>query len=285
MAARCNAHGKVGVNHRRIIGSVLLVFGVLVLLGSVVLAMPAEFFTASALMALFSAFKIKLLVFIEVFLRERVWQGMVVVFWKSLTLKKAALLSSIGLGKRFVIDVVVMGQVKRYYLEKIAEPVGELMTHLKVLWRRMSPLKKGLSFLPASVAGAVLHSLGLSGTLLKNTLTAKFWSQLLILIFKLWAAIGLFITELFIQSWLTPLIEVFFISILLKQLKRIPLVYRFLESLWNALARVVRRIADLLQYGVRGRMEQGMGYGAEVTTRAIHKITRDEHGKLKMPAD
>lgn len=270
------------MKRQHFLAAVLVGSGLIFLLTTLLLLMPGEFLTASALVAFLSAVKIKALTVFEVFLRERLWQGVVVAFWKSLTLKKAALLTSIGLGKRFVVDVVVMGQIKRHYLEKIQEPVAELITHLKASWKRWSPLKKVLSILPASVAGYLVHALGFSGTLLKNTLTAKFWSHLLLLIMKLWAAIGLFVTEVFIHSWLTPFIEVFFISIILKQLKRIPFVYELMERFWNGFAGLIRRLADLMRKAVKGNIEKSMGLGAKKTTEMIHRITRDKEGRLKM---
>lgn len=269
------------MKRQHIIGLLLAGLGVIALVTVLLLIMPAEFFTASALVAFLSATKIKVVAVFEVFLRERVWQGLILGFWKTLTIKKAALLTSIGLGKRFFVDVVVMGHIRKYYLEKIKDPVAELIAHFRAIWTRLSPFKKLISVLPASIAGYVVHALGFSGTLLKNTLTAKFWSHFLLLVMKFWAAIGLFVTEVFVQSWLTPFIEVFFISILLKQLKQIPVVYEFMERVWNGFAVLVRKIAELLQKMVQGNLERGMDYGVEKTTEVIHKITRDEHGNVK----
>ena len=63
-------------------------------------------------------------------------------FILTLFLKKLALLSATGLGKRYVVEKVVMGNVKTHFLDHLSGDIRRVVRHAKKNFQNFSLVKK-----------------------------------------------------------------------------------------------------------------------------------------------
>jgi len=153
-------------------------------------------------------------------------------FILSLFLKKIAIVSTAGLGKRYFIEKVINKNLKTHFFDHIGDDVKRLMAYVKNNFREF-PLIKQI------IAGfTFLGSLGFVGKFLGNILAmrvfiAKFWSLLLALFLKIGTGIVYFFTDYIWGSWIAPIIEIFIFSWLLEFLERVPLFKKFIYKIYD----------------------------------------------------
>ncbi len=160
-------------------------------------------------------------------------------FILTLFLKKIALLSATGLGKRYLIEKVINHNLKIYFLDHISDDIKRLILYVKSNFKNF-PIVKQL------IAGFVfLSSLGfvgkfMGGMLAMKVFVAKIWSFLLAIFLKVGTAIFYFFTDYLWGSWIAPLVEVLIFSWLLEWMERVPFlkkglnhIYRFFISIFG----------------------------------------------------
>jgi len=153
-------------------------------------------------------------------------------FILTLFMKKIALLSVTGLGKRYVIEKVVMGNVKKHFLDHLADDFKRLVNHAKENFKNFPMIKKIITIF------AFLGSLGfvgkfMGGMLAFKVFVAKIWSFLLAVFLKISTAVVYFFTDFLWNSWLAPIVEVVIFSWLLSWLEKIPLLSRSIQKLYT----------------------------------------------------
>ena len=152
-------------------------------------------------------------------------------FILSLFMKKIALLSATGLGKRYVIENVVMGNVKKHFLDHLTDDFKRLINHAKENFKSFPLIKKIITLF------AFLGSLGfvgkfMGGMLALKVFVAKVWSFLLALFLKVGAGVSYFFTEYLWESWLAPLVEVILFSWLLSWMEKVPFLAKGLKKIY-----------------------------------------------------
>ena len=153
-------------------------------------------------------------------------------FILSLFMKKIALLSATGLGKRYVVEKVVMGNVKKHFLNHLTDDFKRLINHAKENFKSFPLIKKIITLF------AFLGSLGfvgkfMGGMLALKVFVAKIWSFLLALFLKVGASVSYFFTEYLWESWLAPLVEVILFSWLLSWMEKVPFLAKKLKFLYS----------------------------------------------------
>ncbi len=153
-------------------------------------------------------------------------------FILKLFLKKLAILSATGLGKRYVVEKVIMGNVKTHFLDHISGDIKRLVRHAKKNFKNFPLVKKMMTVF------AFLGSLGfvtkfMGGMLAVKVFLAKVWSFLLALFLKVGTAIAYFFTEHLWGSWLAPLVEVILFSWLLGWMEKVPFLARGLRKVYT----------------------------------------------------
>ena len=158
-------------------------------------------------------------------------------FVLALFMKKLALLSATGLGKRYLIEKVLTQQFKIHFLDHITGDVKRLLTYIKRNFKSF-PLVKQI------IAGFVfIGSLGfvgkfLGGVLAMKVFIAKIWSFLLALSLKVGTSILYFFTDYLWGSWFAPIVEIVIFNWLLEFMEKIPFLKPFMLKLYALFTRL-----------------------------------------------
>jgi len=150
----------------------------------------------------------------------------------TLFMKKIALLSATGLGKRYVVEKVVMGNVKKHFLDHLADDFKRLANHAKENFKNFPLIKKFITVF------AFLGSLGfvgkfMGGMLALKVFVAKVWSFLLAIFLKTSTAVIYFFTDFLWDSWLAPIVEVVIFSWLLSWMEKVPFLSKGIQKLYT----------------------------------------------------
>ena len=148
-----------------------------------------------------------------------------------LFLKKIALLSATGLGKRYVVEKVVMGNVKKHFLDHLADDFKRLVNHAKENFKNFPLVKKIITIF------AFIGSLGfvgkfMGGMLALKVFIAKVWSFLLAIFLKTGTAVAYFFTDYLWGSWLAPIVEVVIFSWLLSWMEKVPFLAKGIKGIY-----------------------------------------------------
>ena len=153
-------------------------------------------------------------------------------FILTLFLKKIALLSATGLGKRYLIEKVINHNLKIHFLDHISDDIERLLVYVKKNFKDF-PIMKQI------IAGfAFLGSLGfvgkfMGGMLAMKVFVAKIWSFLLAIFLKLGTAVFYFFTDYLWGSWIAPLVEVLIFSWLFEWMEKVPFLKRGLNHMYR----------------------------------------------------
>jgi len=153
-------------------------------------------------------------------------------FVLTLFMKKIALLSVTGLGKRYVVEKVVMGNIKKHFLNYLSDDIKRLVQHAKENFKNFPLVKKIITVF------AFLGSLGfvgkfMGGMLALKVFVAKVWSFLLALFLKTFAAVAYFFTDFLWDSWIAPIVEVVIFSWIFSWMEKIPFLSKALQKLYG----------------------------------------------------
>ena len=167
-------------------------------------------------------------------------------FVLTLFLKKIAILSATGLGKRYLIEKVVTHNIKIHFLDHIREDLIRLMHYIKNNFRKFPIIKQIVAII------AFIGSLGyvakfMGWMLAVKVFVAKFWSFLLAFFLKTGAAVVYFFTDYIWGTWVAPIIEVVIFSWLLQWLEKIPFLKRFFEKFYRVLAKAFETFEDIME--------------------------------------
>ncbi len=152
-------------------------------------------------------------------------------FILKLFLKKLAILSATGLGKRYVVEKVIMGNVRTHFLDHISDDIKRLVRHAKKNFKNFPLVKKMMTIF------AFLGSLGfivkfMGGMLAIKVFLAKVWSFLLAIFLKAGTAITYFFTDYLWGSWFAPIVEVVIFSWLISWMEKVPFLARGLHRVY-----------------------------------------------------
>jgi len=153
-------------------------------------------------------------------------------FILTLFLKKLALLSATGLGKRYVVEKVVMGNVKTHFLDHLSDDIRRVVQHAKKNFKNFPLTKKIITVF------AFLGSLGfigkfMGGMIAVKVFLAKVWSFLLALFLKVGTGIAYFFTDYLWGSWLAPIVEVVIFTWLLSWMEKVPFLAKGLRKVYD----------------------------------------------------
>ena len=153
-------------------------------------------------------------------------------FILTLFMKKIALLSATGLGKRYVVEKVMMQNFKKHFLDHLADDFKRLAKHAKENFKNFPLIKKMITVF------AFLGSLGfvgkfMGGMLAVKVFVAKVWSFLLSIFLKTGTAVVYFFTDYLWESWLAPIIEVLIFSWLLSWMEKVPFLSEGMQKIYT----------------------------------------------------
>ena len=167
-------------------------------------------------------------------------------FILTLFLKKVAILSATGLGKRYLIEKVINHNLKIHFLDHIADDMKRLMLYIKNNFQDFPIIKQiiaGLVFLSSlSFVGKFM-----GGMLAMKVFVAKFWSFILALVLKFGTAIVYFFTDYLWGSWIAPLVEVLIFSWLIDWMEKVPFLKKHIVKIYNFFISIFLWVEGLLE--------------------------------------
>lgn len=196
-------------------------------------------------------------------------------FILTLFLKKIALLSVTGLGKRYIIEKVVMENFKIHFLEHLKEDIKRFFIHAKNNFTKFTIVKKVITIF------AFIGSLGfvgkfMGGMIAIKVFVAKVWSFLLAIFLKVGSAVVYFFTDYIWSSWLAPIVEVVVFSWLLAWMEKVPFLAKILRKIYDfffylfgwldeyakrVFHRPIKRLLSYLVHRIQKGIYNFIGYG------------------------
>jgi len=147
-----------------------------------------------------------------------------------LFLKKIALLSATGLGKRYVIEKVITHNFKIHFLDHITNDIKYLIEYVKKNFKNFPIVKQFIAvFVFLGSLGFVGKFMG--GMLAMKVFIAKFWSLLLAGFLKMGAAIVYFFTDYLWGSWIAPIVEIVIFTWILSWMEKVPFLAKGLGKI------------------------------------------------------
>jgi len=151
-------------------------------------------------------------------------------FILTLFLKKLALLSATGLGKRYVIEKVITHNFKIHFLDHITDDISRLIEYVKKNFKNFPIVKQIIAvFVFLGSLGFVGKFMG--GMLAMKVFLAKFWSVLLALFIKVGTGIIYFFTDYLWGSWIAPIVEIVIFTWILTWMEKVPFLAKGLASI------------------------------------------------------
>jgi ABC-type multidrug transport system fused ATPase/permease subunit len=148
-----------------------------------------------------------------------------------LFLKKLALLSLTGLGKRYMVEKVFMENFKLHFLNHLKLDIQRLTQHAKANFKNF-PLMKKLLTLVTFIGSLGFVGKFMGGMLAVKVFIAKIWSFLLAIFLKVGGAVVYFFTDYLWSSWLAPIIEVLVFSWFLSWIEKVPYLSKGVKKIY-----------------------------------------------------
>lgn len=153
-------------------------------------------------------------------------------FILTIFIKKIALLSATGLGKRYLIEKIITHNLKIHFLDDLADDIKRLLFYIKKHFADFPLVKQVIT------GFAFFGSLGfvgkfMGGMLAMKVFVAKFWSFLLAMFLKLGTGAVYFFTDYLWGLWISPIVEVFLFSWLFQWLERVPFLQKFFVKIYH----------------------------------------------------
>lgn len=153
-------------------------------------------------------------------------------------LKKIAVLSATGLGKRYLIEKVINHNLKIHFFDHIRNDIKRLVLYVKNNFKKFPIVKQVIAVLTFLASLSYVGKF-IGGMIAAKVFVAKFWSFLLALFLKSSTAVVYFFTDYLWGSWLAPIIEVFIFSWVLEFLEKIPFVKKYLLKIYTFFMNIV----------------------------------------------
>ncbi len=152
-------------------------------------------------------------------------------FVLTLFLKKIALLSATGLGKRYVIEKVITHHFKIHFFDHITEDMKRLVDYVKKNFKNF-PLVKQIIAVFAFIGSLGFVGKFMGGMLAMKVFLAKFWSVLLALSLKVGTGIIYFFTDYLWGSWIAPIVEIVIFTWILSWMEKVPFLAKGLRKIY-----------------------------------------------------
>jgi len=192
-----------------------------------------------------------------------------------LFLKKLTVLTTIGLGKRYVTEKIIMHNFQRHFLRHLSDEIGIIKEHLAKAFRRSPIMKKVLAIL-AFIASMSYVTKFMGLFLALKVLLARMWSFLLALFLKIGTTTAYFFTDYLWNSFIAPLIEILIFSWLIELLERIPTFKRWFAKIYDMLRFVFNGFENLLERFLHLPIKRFLAVIVRRIQRKIRKMTNTE---------
>jgi len=149
-----------------------------------------------------------------------------------LFLKKLTILTSIGLGKRYITEKIFIYNFKKHFLRHLKEEQVIIKRYITNSFKNSPIIKKIFTIIAFITSlGFVTKFMGIFLAL--KVIIARIWSILLAMFLKIGATTAYFFTDYLYNSILAPLIELIIFTWFLELLEKIPTINRGLQYIYK----------------------------------------------------
>ena len=192
-----------------------------------------------------------------------------------LFLKKIAVLTTIGLGKRYVTEKIFIYNFKRHFLRHLKEEQLIIKRYLANSFKK-SPIMKKIFAIIAFITslGFVTKFMGIF--LAFKVIIARIWSILLAMFLKIGASTAYFFTEYLYNSILAPLIELIIFTWFLELLEKIPTINRWLQSIYKIFLSSFQAVEKVLEQTLHIPFEKFLAMLVRKIQLKIRKLEKNK---------
>lgn len=162
-----------------------------------------------------------------------------------LFLKKVAILSSIGLGKRYVTEKIFIHNFKKHFLTHISDEIIIVKEYIQKNFSKTPIIKQiiaGVTFITS--LGILTKFMGIFLAL--RVILARMWSMLLAIFLKVGTATVYFFSDYLYNTWIIPIVEILIFSWFLELLEKIPVINRWLKRVYKLFISTFQEIERVL---------------------------------------
>lgn len=194
------------------------------------------------------------------------WYGFVVGGIKKfvfMSLSSKLILLVLSLGKRYVIDNVIMVTVNNNFIYHIKKPIFNLVFHYREIIKDFSLKKKIVIYataigIPFILIAPLLYFIGIFTFILEKVFSANMWKAILIWILKF---VGFFLTFFsnIWDSWFAPIIEVVLFTWILGILEKVPFLGKLIKPIYVLFNRYILKVQRFLNKHLHSNIKRGFG--------------------------
>lgn len=192
-------------------------------------------------------------------------------FILTLFLKKVAILSATGLGKRYLIEKVITHHFKIHFLDHITDDIKRLITYVKKNFRNFPIVKQIIAiFVFLGSLGFVGKFMG--GMLAMKVFIAKFWSFLLAMFLKGGTAVVYFFTDYLWGSWIAPIVEVVLFTWILSWMEKVPFLSNILAKISTFFVKFFKGVEFFLEKVFHIPVQRSLKWLTKKIQRSIYRF-------------
>lgn len=178
-----------------------------------------------------------------------------------MSLSSKLILLTISLGKRYLIDNVVMVSLNNNFIYHIKRPVLNLIFHYSEIIKDFSLKKKIVIWataigIPFIIIAPILYFIGLFTFILEKVFSANMWKAMLLWILKIIGVFLAFFSNIW-DSWFAPIIEVVLFTWILGLLEKIPFLGKLIRPVYILFNRFILRVKNLLNTHFHKKIKKG----------------------------
>ncbi len=161
-------------------------------------------------------------------------------------LKKLAVLSATGLGKRYITERVFLYHLQTHLIRPLGREIAYLMRYTTRNFRRLGIVKKLIAlFTFLGSLSVVAKTMGVF--LAIKVVLGKIWSFLLAFFIKISTAVVYFFTDYIWSSWITPIMEVLVFSWFFSLMQKMPFLGKWVKGLYRFVMRFFLFFEEILE--------------------------------------
>ncbi|MBN2823759.1 MAG: hypothetical protein JXQ76_00425 [Campylobacterales bacterium] len=189
--------------------------------------------------------------------------------------KKIALLTTVGLGKRYVTEKIIIYNFKKHFLRHLKDEIAIIKAYFIKLFKH-SPIMQKIIALFAFIASLSVVTKFMGMFLALKVILAKMWSFLLALFLKIGTTTAYFFSDYLWNSFFAPLIEILIFSWLIELLEKIPTFKRWFAKIYNVFIVVFRAFESVLERFLHLPIKHFLAILVRRIQRKIRKLTNTQ---------
>ena len=227
-------------------------------------------------------------IFIMQFWHGFIFAGIKKFFFMSFSSKLILLI--ISLGKRYLIDNIIMSSINKNFLYHIKRSISKLLEHYIKLVKSFS-LKKKIGIwavaigVPMIIISPILYFVGVLTFILEKFFSANMWKAMLIWLIKVLTVLLTFFSSIW-DSWFAPIIEVILFTWILGLLEKIPFLGNLIKPIYKYFNTIVIKIQKFLNKYFHKNIKKGFGSAInKINYHVDITILKSENEKMLLSLD